>query len=161
MRFSSSPALVLVADFLAFGQGGHYVIVRDTHTVDGTATGGSGFGYELRVDERGLVLDALAFPSTVQGALEDVGGVALYSFDANENADFTVDLQADGDLDARLFVFSVDEGDWVARNDDRAQGDPNPLLDAFFPVGGPMILVVESTAEDANDLGFTITTTGN
>jgi hypothetical protein len=56
-----------------------------------------------------------------------------------------------------LFVFSIDEADWVVRNDDRAAGDANPLLDAFFPVGGACLLVVESTAEEGGALSFTIT----
>ena len=103
----------------------------------------------------------LAFPSTKTDALDEVGGVKLYSFDAVNGADFTVDLTASGDLDARLFVYAQSEQSWIVRNDDRAVDDKNPKLDAFFPVGGPVILVVECAAERASDLGYTLTTTGN
>ncbi len=158
-RAPDGPTAAL--SFLAFGEGGHLVVVRDARAVDGAPEGGAAYTYALTVGEVAPAPATLAFPGTLSDALDDVGGVKLYAFTANANADFTVDLSADGDLDARLFVYADSERDWVARNDDRSAGDVNPLLDAFFPVGGSMLLVVESAAESATDLGYTLTTTGN
>ena len=150
-----------VLEMVAFGAG-HLVIVRDARAVDGDAQGSDEHTYQLHIEASELPSEPLAFPSSIDGALPDVGGVSLYAFDAVEDADFTVDLVAAGDLDARLFVFSVDQGDWVARNDDRVFGeDVNPLMDAFFPLGGPSLLIVESTAERATNLGYRLTTSGN
>lgn len=158
-RSPAGPGAIL--DFVAFGAGGHLVTVRDTRDVDGDGVGGATATYTLHVDELPLAPEPLSFPTDRVGALNDVSAVAVYEFDAVEGADFVVDLQADGDLDARLFVYAASEQDWVVRNDDRAVDDVDPLLDAFLPVGGPCLLIVESTGEAAGDLGYTIETSGN
>src|SRR5205807_1707978 len=119
--------------FVAFGVGGDLVAVRDARDVDGTAAGGATATYALTIEDVGPASQqatSIAFPATITDALDDVGNVKLYSFDANNGANFTIDLQANGDLDARLFVYSLDQADWIARNDDRSQTDKNPLVDA-------------------------------
>jgi hypothetical protein len=84
----------------------------------------------------------------------------LHAIDAVADADVTIAVAAGGDTDLRAFVVSVASGDWVLRNDDGPAGT-DPLLDAFFPEGGPLLLLVEAVAEDDAGLGYTVTTSGN
>ncbi len=150
--------------FVALGQGGHYVIVRDARAVGGVGEGGNDFTYTLAIDDvtedptlRGV---PLAFPEAHEGSLPEANSVQLHAIDAVENADVVLDIVATGDADLRAFVFSVASGDWVLRNDNRGSSS-DPRLDAFFPEGGPMVLLIEAVADDADSLGYTVTTSGN
>jgi hypothetical protein len=142
--------------FLAMGTGGYYVAVRDARNVDGDAVGGADFGYLLTVEESAPQAQPLTFPSTLTGTLDGPGGVDLWAFDGAEGMDVRFDFSTTGELDGRLFVFSTQTGSWIARQDNRTAGDPNPLLDAPLFASGPMYLVVESIAEDATSLGYSI-----
>lgn len=145
-------------EVLAMGVGGYFVAVRDARNVDGGSVGGTGFGYALDVDvvDPAAVATPLTFPDTLSGALTSAGAVDLWSFDGTEGMNVLFDFAANGDLDGRLLVFSTTQGSWIARQDDRTVGNPNPLLDAPLSASGPMFLVVENITEDATNLGYTI-----
>jgi hypothetical protein len=150
--------------FVALGQGGHYVIVRDARALAGAGRGGADFGYVVTMDdvtgEPGLSGPALAFPGSHDGALPSPASLQLHPLDAVEGADVVIDVAAAGDADLRAFVVSAATGDWVLRNDDRG-ADSDPLIDAFFPAAGPHLLLVEAVADDASDVRYTVTTSGN
>lgn len=143
---------------LAMGQGGYFAVVRDARNVGGTGGEGSAaHSYSLLVTE--IVAPSilpLGFPSTGNGLLAEPGAVQLYSLDGTMGADFIVDVQATGNMDGRMILFSEMTGDWIARNDDRGAGDPNPLLDAFFSASGAMLLVVENIEPTATGFGYQI-----
>jgi hypothetical protein len=165
IRLAAHPAGPDAAlTFLALGAGGHFVIVRDTRAVGGPGAGGADFAYALTIvdvtDDPTLRGPALAFPGTLDAALPSPTSLQLHPIDAVADADVVIDIAARGDADLRAFVVSTTSGDWVMRNDDRG-ADPDPLLDAFFPEGGPLLLLVEAVADDASDLGYTVTTSGN
>jgi hypothetical protein len=61
-------------------------------------------------------------------------------------------------MDGRLFIYSLTEQDWIARNDNRALDDPDPLIDAPLTADGAMLLVVENIEEQASALGYTLST---
>lgn len=144
--------------FLAMGEGGHLVVVRDARNVDGGSVGGDGFGYTLRVDaQEPAAQGAVDFGSPLTGTLGAPGDVHLWSFDATEGMEVTFDMNAPTG-DGRLYVFSVQSGSWIARQDDRALDDPNPLLAAPLFGAGAMYLVVESITEQGGPIGYTIAT---
>lgn len=147
-------------EFLAMGQGGYYVAVRDARTVDGGSAGGADYGYQLHVEQVPLVdvtAGTLTFPATQHGTLASAGAVDLYQFDATEGTNLTVDLTAAGNMDGRLLVFAPSTGSWIARNDNRSATDLNPLLDAPMSAGGGLLLVVENITEQTTALGYQFT----
>ncbi len=147
-------------DFFAMGQGGHIIAVRDARDLLGDAQGGPEATYVLTVSTLSVPTPTLAFPASIDGALPASSSVNLYAFDATTGSDVVIALDADGDLDARLFVYNAGDADWVARNDDGPDG-ADPLIDAPLFSGGPSLLVVEAVAEGASDLGYHLTTSGN
>jgi hypothetical protein len=153
---ASSAELV----FLAMGQGGHFVAVRDARNVQGQSVGGPGYDYVLSVVEAdvssGIEAGTLVFPSQSSGQLAHPAALLLHPFDGAQGTDVLFDLAATGDADFRLFVFSKTQADWIARNDDRSAGDPNPLIDAPLTAGGGMWLVVENIEPEAKTLGFSL-----
>jgi len=145
------------AVFLAMGQGGYFVAVRDSRNVEGGYVGGPGFDYQLSVVEiptTQVEKSALSFPAQQSGALDAPGGLHLYPFDGTAGSDVVFDVKATAEADFRLLVFSKTQGDWIARNDDRASGDKNPLIDAPLTASGAMWLVVENVDPVAASLGY-------
>lgn len=151
-------------DFLAMGEEGYYVVVRDARNVDGSGAGGAGHQYLVTVEEV-PVADAVAgdvtFGTTMSGTLSGPGGVDLWTFDGTEGTEMVFDFATTGDLDGRLYVFAESEGSWVMRNDNRMAGNPDPLLDAPLFASGDMYLVVENIAEQATDTAYTIDASSN
>lgn len=144
--------------FLAMGEGGHLVIVRDSRNVDGEAVGGDNFGYVIQIEESDPVPEgAVTFGQELSETLARPGDVHLWSFDGTEGSDVVFDMNAP-DGDGRLYVFAAETGSWIARQDDRTAGDPNPLLDAPLTASGPMYLVVENIVEDVPNIDYTIAT---
>lgn len=144
--------------FLAMGEGGHLVVVRHARNVDGGAEGGDDYGYVLRVDEipQGDVTQGpVTFGGTLSGTLAGPGDVHLWSFDGTNGMDVVFDMNAP-DADGRLYIFADETGSWIARQDDRTAGDPNPLIDAPLFAAGLMYLVVENIAEDASNIAYTV-----
>jgi hypothetical protein len=143
--------------WLAMGEGGYYVGVRDARNVDGQSVGGAGFGYELEVTvvERATVtVGPLPGAEAHQDTLPFGGAVQLFDFEGTAWQDALIDLQAAGDLDGRLTVLAEATGDWIARNDDRSDTNVDPLIDAPLTEGGSLWLVVENVAESATSLGY-------
>lgn len=148
-----------IVEWLAMGEGGHFIIVRDDRNLAGGSVGSAAHSYEVVVTERPLadVSGApLVFPATLDDALPSAGALRLYAFTGTEGHDLRADLHASGDMDARLLVFATATGDWIARNDDRSANDVDPLLDAPLTESGAMLLVVENIATSATTLGFTL-----
>jgi len=146
--------------FLAMGQGGHFLAVRDARNVQGQSVGGPGHDYVLSLLEAdvsaGIEGAVLAFPSQSSGQLAHPAALALRPFDGAQGTDVVFDLTASGNSDFRLFVFSKTQADWIARNDDRSAGDPNPLIDAPLTASGSMWLVIENIEPEATTLGFSL-----
>ena len=146
--------------WLGMGQGGYYLAVRDARNVDGQSVGGDGFDYELAVSElarQSVTIGPLSFSSTESGTLGFGGAIDLYTFQAQAYQNALIDMQASGDVDGRLTVYAEATADWIARNDNRSQDDPDPLLDAPLTEGGDLVLVVENIAEQASSLGYSLT----
>jgi hypothetical protein len=149
----------LTLDMLAMGLGGYYVVVRDTRNVAGQSVGTAGFDYKTTVVERDpatFEAAAMTFPVSLSETLASAGTVRLYPFDGTTGANVLFDLKAKGDMDGRLLVFAKATGSWIARNDDRAMGDSNPLIDAPLFESGAMWLVVENVREAPANLGYTL-----
>lgn len=155
-------------EWLAIGQGGYFIAVRDQRNVTGSQVGGAGFDYQLSAASVALAeaeVGALVFPtSNVSGSLRAVGAVALYRFSTTSGTDVTIDLRAadstePAGLDGRLIAVSVATGDWVARNDDRGQTDVDPQLQAPLYADGEIVLVVDNVNERATRLGYTLNAT--
>jgi hypothetical protein len=146
--------------FIAMGQGAHFFAVRDARNVQGQTVGGPGFDYQLEVNEvavtASIEASALSFPLQTSGLLDQPAGLRLFPFEGNAGTNVLFDVKATADADFRLFVFSKTEADWIARNDDRASGDPNPLIDAPLTASGSMWLVVENIDPAAASLGFAL-----
>lgn len=146
--------------WLAMGQGGYYLAVRDARNVDGQSVGGNSFGYRLSVspiDRASVTRGALSFSTAQSGTLGSPGAIDLYTFQAQAFQDAQIDLHATGDADGRLLVFAASTQDWIARNDNRSASDVDPLLDAPLSEGGALVLVVENVAEQAASLGYGMT----
>jgi hypothetical protein len=149
-------------EWVAMGEGGYYIGVQDRRNVEGGSVGGPGFEYEVFIDELSVEAfgsQALLFPSDQQAALETPGALDLYTFEGSEGSEVLIDcsaLQAGGEqgMDARLSIVSRVSGDWLARNDNRAFGELDPLIDAPLFGSGPMLLLVENVNEHANDLRY-------
>lgn len=159
VKIVRGDSATITADVLAMGQGGYYVVVRDSRNVDGQSVGAAGFDYKVWVTERptkDFEGAPLTFPANLEGTLASRGAMRLYPFDGTENTDVLFDLKAKGDMDGRLLVFAKSTGSWIARNDDRAQADSNPLIDAPLTASGAMWLVVENVSEKASDLSYTL-----
>jgi hypothetical protein len=161
VKIVRGTSATIMADVLAMGQGGYYVVVRDSRNVDGQtpSVGAAGFDYKVWVVERptqDFEGAALKFPVNLEETLASRGAMRLYPFDGTEGTDVLFDLKAKGDMDGRLLVFAKSTGSWIARNDDRAQGDPNPLIDAPLTASGAMWLVVENISETAANLSYTL-----
>jgi len=141
---------------LAMGQGGYFAIVRDARNVGSAGIEGSpAHTYSLMVTKQlAPSIAPLTFPSTNNDSLPSPGGVKLYSFSGTAGTDVIMDMQATGDVDGRLTLYSQMTGDWIARNDDRGLGDPNPVIDAPLTAGGDMILAVENIEPSAQNLDF-------
>lgn len=146
-------------EFVSAGDG-HFVVVRDARNVGGAGGEGSpAHTYTVSIEE--LALDdvsagELTFPSTISGALAHAGAVNAYRFEATAFTNALFELNADGDMDGRLFVIAESTGDWIARNDDQASS-VDPLIDAPLTEGGVLWLVVDNVNESATDLGYTLT----
>ncbi len=145
--------------WLAMGVGGYFVAVRDERAVGGDGEGGPEHTYalhvtELSIDEAGV--QPLPLPADLQGQLEHPGGVVLYSFDAEQGDELRFDLRAQPRwaFDGRLTVWSGATGDWVARNDNRALDDTDPLIAAPLMAAGPLLLVVDNTEEAPDALTY-------
>ena len=155
----------LPMDFVSMGEGGYYLVVQDGRNADGASVGGADFGYTLSIRSEDLAESFdqyLSLPSSFDDLLEHRGGVKVYSFEATEGMDLVADLQAQNStapegLDARLFLVSVSSGDWVARNDDRALDNDNPLIDAPVFASGQVVIVVDNIAERASQLQYHLT----
>lgn len=141
-------------DFLAMGFGGYYVAVRDAF-----AQGDADHTYRLDVVERGLGEfsgQPLGVSTSLGDTLSHAASLRLYPMNATEGSDLVVDLQAaDSGMDPRLFIVLA-TGDWIARNDDRAVADHNPLIDAPLTGGGDMFVVVENISFEATDLSYSM-----
>lgn len=149
----------ITLDVLAMGMGGYYVVVRDSRNVDGQSVGAPGFDYKVWVVERPtkeFEAPALKFPVNLEESLASRGGMRLYPFDGAEGTNVLFDLKAKGEMDGRLLVYAKSTGSWIARNDNRAQADPNPLIDAPLTASGAMWLVVDNISETAADLSYTL-----
>ncbi|HEY1099702.1 MAG TPA: hypothetical protein VGF99_12285, partial [Myxococcota bacterium] len=143
VRISDGPAL----DFMTLG-GSVYVVV--TADVAGD--------YTLDVVDITADVTGAALTSTpLTTSLPTPESIRLLPFAGNEGDDVVFDLAAAG-FDARLFV--VANGDWIARNDDRAIDDVDPLIDAPLTAAGPYQLLIECTEpDDAGALDFTLSST--
>ncbi len=137
--------------FFAVLGGGVFVAVDDDV--------GSGGAYNVNVVDITLDLTQDAIVDDVSGALDDASVIVAYPFDADAGSDVIFDLDTAGDGDFRLFVVSLSTGDWIARNDDRAVDDVNPLIDAPLFEEGPYVLLVENNEQTATSLNYTITAT--
>ena len=152
-------------DFLAMGQGGYFIAVRDARDVgvDTPTQGSPGHTYRVEVTEHepdGFFGPAILPPQMISSELPSASGVQLYPFMATEGQDFTADLRAaSAQMDARLIVFSASAGDWIARNGDRAAAVADPLIDAPLFGAGLMYLVVENVEPDAAVLGYDLSVT--
>lgn len=141
-------------EFAVLGGGSVYIAVDDE---------GEGGGYILVVEDISgdFIRDAIDtdVEDSVDGALDHAGAVAVYALPptVSRGVDVVFDLEADGDLDARLFVVSRSVGDWIARNDDRAVDDLDPLIDAPLTDDGPYFVLVENSALAPTSLSFTLT----
>lgn len=144
-------------EILAMGQGGYYAIVRDTRNVDDDAgVGSSSHSYLLSVEQRQIEAGGVTFPSNMSGTLDTSGSVDLYSFTGTEGDDVLFDFDTGGDIDGRMWIYAEATGDWIARNDDRAQGDLDPLIDAPLTESGSMYLVVENIEPGATTRTYTV-----
>lgn len=146
-------------DLLAMGQGGYYIVVRDVRNISAASVGGPEYTYAVTVteaDPKGFEAPALQFPVNLQDKLDRAGGLRLYPFTATEGANAVFDLEATGSMDGRMMVFAASAGSWIARNDDRALGDSDPLIDAPLYGSGAMWLVVENVDEAAADWAYTL-----
>jgi hypothetical protein len=146
-------------DLLAMGQGGYFAVVRDARNVSGPTVGGAEYKYTVtvtEVDPKSFEAPALQFPVNLQDKLDRAGGLRLYPFTATEGANAVFDLKATGTMDGRLMVFASSIGSWIARNDDRSVGDPNPLIDAPLSESGAMWLVVENVDETSTDWAYSL-----
>ncbi|MFH1807590.1 MAG: hypothetical protein ABIJ09_02505 [Pseudomonadota bacterium] len=160
IKILRSHGEALIIETLAMGVDGFFAVVRDARNVGGAGGAGDADArYSLTVqavDRSQATVGALSFTSTQSGLLRHAGAVDLYTFEGTSWSDLLVDLRATGDLDGRLFVFADATGDWIARNDNRSQGDVDPLIDAPLTEGGSLLLVVENIAEQAADLRYTV-----
>lgn len=145
--------------WLAMGAGGYFVAVRDERGVGAAGPGGPAYAYTLRVVEQSPreagVLE-LGRPGEAQGQLPHAGGVSLHSFEAAQGDEVRFDLQAlpRGAFDGRLLVWSEATGDWVARNDNRAVDDLDPLIATPLTADGPWLLVVDNIEETPAGLSY-------
>jgi len=160
VKIVRAPQGAVAIELFAMGHSSYFVVVRDARNVGGAGgAGGIDHGYELIVSARApsdAASGTIVFPATEQGALDHAGAIALYDFEGTLWTDVLFDLQASGDMDGRLFIYSAEEQDWIARNDNRALGDPDPLIDAPLTADGAMFLVVENIEEQATSLGYTL-----
>jgi hypothetical protein len=146
-------------ELLAMGQGGYYVVVRDARNISSATVGGAEYRYTVTVaesDPKAFEAPALTFPANLQDKLDRAGGLRLYPFTATQGQDAVFDLKATGSMDGRLMVYAASTGSWIARNDDRSAGDPDPLIDATLYGSGAMWLVVENIDEKAGDWAYTL-----
>jgi hypothetical protein len=77
-------------------------------------------------------------------------------FTATRGASAMFDRKASGAIHGRQMVAAPSRAWWIARNDDRAMGAPNPLIDAPLSESGAMWLMVENVDEAAGDLAYTV-----
>jgi hypothetical protein len=148
--------------WLAMGDGGHFVIVRDQRNLSEATVGSADFTYELLVQEREASEfegDALDFTLPVTDALQSCGDLRLHPFDGTIGTDVLVQFDTSGDMDGRLTIFAKSIGSWIARNDDELVGYPDPGLDVPLTESGPMWLVVENVDHEATQFDYAITAT--
>lgn len=146
--------------FVAMGEGGHLVVVRDSRNVDGAMVGGDDFTYVVEVrelDPADVTQGALTFGEELTGALAVPSDVHLWTFDGTLGMDVLFDMSMPNG-DGRLFVVADATNDWIARQDNRSAGDPNPLLDAPLTEQGAMWLVVEDITESGPPSSYSIQT---
>lgn len=147
-RAPAGPSAEL--EFVASGFGGHLVVVRAV-----AAVGGADHRYAVQVLPLGRAdVDGaeLRLGDAQQGALRHGGAVAVHALAVGDGASVIVDVRASVDADLRIHVHSDAVNAWIARNDDRAAGDLDPLIDAPLTEDGPYLLVVENVDEDAEGL---------
>lgn len=152
-----------IVEFLAMGQGGHYVIIRDAENQGSDQHNYRWLATELPVEENSSPLE---LPGSFHSSLSSAGAIKLYQFTNTSGFDISIDLTAGSTtppmgMDGRLFVVAAETGDWIARQDDRSAGDVNPLLSAPLFADGLCYLVVENIAEQATQLSFDLTTAEN
>lgn len=144
--------------FLAMGEGGYLIVIRDDRNVVGGSVGGPNFTYTVSLEEAepaAATEGEVTFGSTLSGTLSRAGDVHLWNFTATEGTDVVFDMAAIG-ADGRLFVFATETGSWIARQDDRSMADTNPLIDAPLFANGEMFLVVENIAPGAGEVVYTV-----
>lgn len=164
-QLSSVPHASLT--LLGMGEGGYFLIVRDTRNVGAQMSqeGSAAHTYTLSLqkltlsDVRGKALAVEA--GEITDALSSPGDISIYPFTASLGDELVADLQAASaeELDARLFVYAEQEKSWIARQDNRTIDDVNPLLDAPLFADGQMWLIVENITPTATSLAYTLKTT--
>lgn len=146
--------------FVSMGEGGHLVVVRDSNNVDGGMVGGDDFTYVVEVrelDPATVTEGALTLGDELSGTLAAPSDVQIWTFDGTAGMDVVFDMSMPNG-DGRLYVVATATGDWIARQDNRAIDDPNPLLDAPLTASGAMWLVVEDITESGPPRAYTIQT---
>lgn len=168
VKVSKEPAdSSAVLEFIAFGDG-HYIIVRDQHNIGGATVGGAAFTYALRVREIPIadrIVRELTFPAGFDDALDEAGGINLYSFNVDMGTDIEIDLDArdldpKSDIDSRMTIWSKTTGTWGARNDDEMNTEDS-FIAAPLPIGGDLYLLVENveSVKPLTDLRYHLTAT--
>ncbi len=155
---STSLTKSLTLSWLAMGQGGYYVVVRDTRNVGGPGgAGGASATYTLTVSSETAAPKKLSNGASGVGTLASAGAVQLYEVELAGASNLVFDVKHTGAgavLDGRVIVYSFSESDWVARQDDRTSSDFDPLVDAPLQTTGKHWIVVENLAPTATELGF-------
>lgn len=153
----------LAMQWVAMGEGGYLVVVRDVRNIESGGTSGSpSHTYTLRVDASTPTTTPIASGATGNGTLTNAGAVAIYEVDITTASDLVFDVKHTGGatgIDARVIVYSAMTHDWVARQDDRGANDPDPLVDAPIATTGKHWLVVENIEPTAGTFGFSYSLT--
>jgi hypothetical protein len=152
-----------VVQFLAMGEGGYFLAVRDRRNVGTEAgAGGDDFNYELSVeavDKSQFSRGSVVFGGQQGDTLDGPAHLALYQLPGSKGDEIEIDIQATGDADLRALVYSETTRDWIARHDDRGINNTDPIIDAPLTAEGPFWLLIENIDETASGLGFNYTAT--
>ncbi|MGI5864150.1 MAG: hypothetical protein ACOX6T_19140 [Myxococcales bacterium] len=151
---------------LVLADGLWYAAVRDERNVSGSASvGGPGFTWRLDARAETRAPTPISFPSTVAGALRHRFAIALYSFHADADFAFDIDLRADrksprSDMDSRLSLYNATTRRWVHTNDDQSGTTTDSHIGGDgLSAGGEYWLLVENVNPVAGDLSFELVLT--
>ncbi len=149
------------ADFVALGEGGHFLLLRDRRNLGRATQGSENHTYQLRVTEaepNDFMGVAPLLNTPVEDVLDSASALKLHAIEGSAEELLHVDVQATSfnDMNARVYVFSPQTGHWIARNDDRSGGNTDPLIDVRLTVSEPLLIAVENTNEDARNLRYTL-----